>query len=120
MNDEANGLLTKIKIAFSTKRAGDLLDDQGDIHMLNTIYNQSWRMMTLLLMTASLLLATGCSRSEEEVAVTQPAPPEPETAQPAKIPWTTSSDAARSLYAEGQHLLDVGRGVQARRAAPRS
>ena len=86
--------------------------------------NQSCRMLIQLLMAASLVLTIGCSRSEDEAASTEAASteaatpeaatPEPEVVQSTGIPITTSSDAARALYAEGQYFVDVGRGVQAR------
>lgn len=81
-----------------------------------TIINvqQPSRMLAHGLIATSLLLTIGCSRPEGENASTETAPPEPEVVQLVEIPVTTSSDAARALYAEGQYLLDVGRGVQAR------
>jgi tetratricopeptide (TPR) repeat protein len=87
--------------------------------MKNMNFHQSRRILTLLLMAASLVLTIGCSRSEEEAvsheaASAEDAPPAAEVAQSSGIPVTTSSDTARALYAEGEYLLDVGRGVQAR------
>jgi len=76
--------------------------------------HQTRRVLTHALIAASLLLAIGCSRSEDQAASTVAAPAEPEVVQSAEIPITTSSDAARALYAEGQYFSDVGRGVQAR------
>jgi len=81
--------------------------------------HQSCRMLINLLIAASLLLTIGCSRSEEEAASTEAVSTEAATAElevvkSTGIPVTTASDAARSLYTEGQYFLDVGRGVQAR------
>ena len=63
-----------------------------------------------LLAVAVMSLAAGCSQPAGDA--------ETETEVAAvlieEIPVTTSSDAARRLYDEGQYLLDVGRGVQAR------
>jgi len=92
--------------------------------MKRVIVHQSCRMLIHLLIAASLLLTIGCSKSEDEVAGTEAAStetvsaeavePEAEVVQSTGIPITTSSDAARSLYAEGQYFVDVGRGIQAR------
>lgn len=85
---------------------------------------QFGRILPHLLIASSLLLSVGCSRSEDEAAGTEAAetdaviaevaPPEAEIVENMNIPVTTSSDAALALYAEGEYLLDVGRGVQAR------
>jgi tetratricopeptide (TPR) repeat protein len=58
-----------------------------------------------------LVLTTfGCAPPEPEPAeVVEAAPPQIE-----EIPVTTASDTARALFEEGEYLLDVGRGVQAR------
>ena len=60
---------------------------------------------------AILSLAAGCSppATETETEVARVAAPQVE-----EIPVTTASDAARRLFDEGQYLLDVGRGVEAR------
>ena len=88
--------------------------NQEDKLMKSVNVHQSYRMLTHVLIATSLLLTIGCSRSEDEVASTEAVPTEAEIVQSIKIPVTTSSDAARSLYAEGEYFLDVGRGVQAR------
>lgn len=77
------------------------------------------RMLTKLLIAASFLLVIGCSKSGDEstsaeVASPEPAPAVAEVVESAGIPVTTSSDEARALYAEGEYLNDVGRGIQAR------
>lgn len=82
-------------------------------------YHPLVRSLQLALIAASLLLATGCSRSGDEApgdeaASTTAAAPETEVAQSGDLQLTTSSEAARALYAEGDYLLDVGRNVQAR------
>lgn len=101
--------------------------------MKNIHVHLSSRVLTQILIAVSLLLAIGCSRTEDEAANTETAAPEvasteaaaPEAASTEAevpvaevastvIPVTTSSDAARALYAQGQYFLDVGRGVQAR------
>ena len=76
--------------------------------------HQPSRVLTHVLIAASLLLTIGCSRPEDETTSTEAAPPEVEAVQLIEIPVTTSSDAALALYTEGQYFLDVGRGVQAR------
>ena len=70
--------------------------------------------LTHALIAASLLLAIGCSRSEDQAVSAVAEPAEPVAAPSADIPITTSSAAAKALYAEGQYFADVGRGVQAR------
>jgi tetratricopeptide (TPR) repeat protein len=92
--------------------------------MKNLAIQQSLREMSLLLISASLLLTVACSPSGDEAAQTETvstgkastetAPPQAEAVQSVGIPITTESDPARALYAEGQYLIDVGRGVQAR------
>lgn len=77
-------------------------------------FHQTRLFLAHALIAGSLLLAIGCSRSEDQVASTVAAPAEPEAVQVVNIPITTSSAAAKALYAEGQYFLDVGRGVQAR------
>jgi tetratricopeptide (TPR) repeat protein len=77
------------------------------------------RSLPVALIATSLLLAIGCSKSgteapPAEAASAAPAAPATEVVQSAEIPLTTSSEAARALYAEGDYLLDVNRGVQAR------
>ena len=57
-----------------------------------------------------LLAVASCAPSTTET----PTEPEIETVEIDEIPITTSSDAARQLFNEGQYLLDVGRGVKAR------
>ena len=57
---------------------------------------------TFLVLAVSALLAVSC------------VPPGTETARIEEIPVTTTSDTARQLFEEGEYLLDVGRGVQAR------
>ena len=79
----------------------------------------STRMMIQILIIASFSMMLGCSRSEEPSAVVEAASPETAPAEvevvtSTEIPETTSSEEARALYSEGQYLLDVGRGVQAR------
>ncbi|MCP3957777.1 MAG: tetratricopeptide repeat protein [bacterium] len=61
----------------------------------------------------ALLFIIGCAQPADDTAGTA------DTARTAsvkveEIPITTSSEAARKLFDEGQHLLDVGRGVKAR------
>ena len=73
------------------------------------------RFQTLLLIALSVLVSSACSRSEEE-SVSVTAAPAVATPPPSvQIPVTTTSEKARALYAEGDYLLDVGRGVQARK-----
>lgn len=60
---------------------------------------------------AVLMIAAGCSQPAGETG-TEVA--EVAAVQIEEIPVTTSSGAARALFDEGQYLLDVGRGVQAR------
>lgn len=72
-----------------------------------------------ILIAASFLMMLGCSRSEEQTAAVKAASPETAPAKvevviSTEIPVTTSSEEARALYSEGQYLVDVGRGVQAR------
>ena len=71
------------------------------------------KVLTHILIAASLLLAIGCSRPESETATVEAAPPEAEVILSTDIPLTASSEAALELYAEGLYFLDVGRGVQA-------
>ena len=63
--------------------------------------------VTYILLACSLLLAGsfGCAPQVEE--------PTPQAAAE-EIPVTTDSESALALYKEGEYLLDVGRGVQAR------
>ena len=81
-------------------------------------FNQASRVLTHLLIAASLMLAIACSKHEDEstsqMAEQKAEPAQPEVVQSVDIPVTTSSDLARALYAEGQYFIDVGRGVQAR------
>jgi len=91
----------------------------GKLLMKIAHIHQSLRVLASVLIFTSLLLTLGCSRTDDEsasseAASAEAATPAAEVAQPTQIPVTTSSDAARTLYAEGQHFLDVGRGVQAR------
>jgi tetratricopeptide (TPR) repeat protein len=82
---------------------------------MKTAKSRHWLIPSLL--SCSLLLTYACSRSEEEVASTDTPEPEAEVVQVEEtsgIPVTTSSETARALYAEGEYLVDVGRGVQAR------
>jgi len=82
------------------------------------------RVVSHLAIMILLALSLGCSRSEDaatpaeatgpEPASQESAAPEPEASPSGEIPVTTSSDQARALYAEGEYLGDVGRGVQAR------
>ncbi len=105
-------------------RARDLLTIQENVRMKNLAIQQSLREMSLLLISASLLLTVACSPSGDETAQTETvstgktsaetAPPEAEAVQSVGIPITTESDPARAIYAEGQYFIDVGRGVQAR------
>jgi len=69
-----------------------------------------------LLIASSLLMSIGCSRSEQESVNAKAVTAADEVANvpPAQIQVTTTSGTARSLYAEGQYFVDVGRGVQAR------
>ena len=60
------------------------------------------RAETCLVLAVSALLAVSC------------VPPGTETARVEEIPVTTTSDTARQLFEEGEYLLNVGRGVQAR------
>lgn len=76
--------------------------------------HQAGRALMRLLITASLLTTLGCSRSEDQAASNEPEAAEVEVVQVIQIPLTTSSEAARAYYAEGQYLVDVGRVVQAR------
>ena len=76
------------------------------------------KLTALFLVSLSVLISSGCSRSEEEKVATTTAPA-PATAPAehtpsAQIPITTTSEKARTLYAQGEYLLDVGRGIQAR------
>ena len=70
------------------------------------LHRQPKNALFLLGVAALLLSAAGCAPSAEETGT--------DTATVAEIPVTTSSDAARELFDEGQQLLDVGRGVEAR------
>ncbi len=63
------------------------------------------RTVASLVIAASMLVSIGCSQSGEEAAP---------VVAPAQISVTTASESARALYAEGEYLSDVGRGVQAR------
>lgn len=76
--------------------------------------HQTRLVLTHALIAGSLLMAIGCSRSEDQAASTVAEPAEPEAVQVTQIPITTSSAVAKALYAEGQYFADVGRGVQAR------
>jgi len=71
-------------------------------------------LQTWLLIALSILVSSACSRSEEENGSTTTVPAMAEPAQSIQIPITTASETARTLYAEGEYFLDVGRGVQAR------
>ena len=57
------------------------------------------------------LTAAGCAQPEPDASAENP---QVTTVQVEEIPVTTASEAARQLFDEGQYLLDVGRGVQAR------
>jgi tetratricopeptide (TPR) repeat protein len=72
------------------------------------------RALTHSLIIISILLSIGCSRSEEETAISTAAPPAATPAPSVQIQVTTDSESARALYAEGEYFLDVGRGIQAR------
>ena len=72
------------------------------------------RFHTLLLITLCVLISSACSRSEEESVKTTMAPAQAEPVQSNQIPITTTSADARALYDEGEYLVDVGRGIQAR------
>ena len=63
---------------------------------------------TCLVLVGLLLIsgAIGCAPQEQVTEVAE--------AQIEEIPITTDSDAAMALYEEGEYLLDVGRGVEAR------
>jgi tetratricopeptide (TPR) repeat protein len=80
---------------------------------------KSERVLTHVLIATSMLLSIGCSPSGEQSASTKAASPAAApvavTAPTVQMLITTTSDAARALYAEGEYLLDVGRGVQARK-----
>ncbi len=66
------------------------------------------------LITVCLLLFIACSPTEDQTSTAVPEQAAPEVAKQTDIPMTSSSSAAKALYADGQYLLDVGRGVQAR------
>ncbi|MCP4200804.1 MAG: tetratricopeptide repeat protein [bacterium] len=69
---------------------------------------QKLRFPTAVLAVAILAMTVGCAPpATEEVAETAAVMVE-------EIPITTNSDAARALFEEGEYLLDVGRGVEAR------
>jgi len=72
------------------------------------------RLLVNVLIATSMLLGFGCSPSDEESVSTKAAPPAAATAPSTQIHITTTSETAKALYAEGEYLLDVGRGVQAR------
>jgi len=73
-----------------------------------------------LLLAFVVLVSSACSRSEEEnvKATTAPVEAEPvqavQTVETGQIPTTTTSEEARTLYDQGEYLVDVGRIVQAR------
>jgi len=101
-------------------RARGLLTNQENIAMKNLAIQQSTRVLSLLLISASLLVTMGCSRSEDgtahntETTSAETVSSDAEVVQSVGIPITTESDAARAFYAEGQYFNDVGRGIQAR------
>ena len=72
------------------------------------------RVLLQLLIIMSLLASLACSRTDDQATSTKAEAPEVEVVKTTTIPLTTTSDAARSLYTEGQYLIDVGRVVQAR------
>lgn len=64
----------------------------------------------LTVVATALIVTAGCApQATEEVSTAESATPVLE-----EIPITTTSDAARQLFQEGQYVLDVGRGVEAR------
>lgn len=75
---------------------------------------RSGRLLTCALIAISVLLSIGCSPSGEESVSTEAAPPEVKPEPVVQLQITTDSDTAKALYAEGEYLLDVGRGIQAR------
>ncbi len=78
--------------------------------MKNLIHRQPPR-AALGLTAASLLIAVaGCAPQAADEAGTL----ETASAVLEEIPFTTDSEAARALFDDGQYLLDVGRGVEAR------
>jgi len=72
------------------------------------------KFLTSFLITSSMLLFIGCSPSGEENVSTETAKAEVAATPSTQIQITTDSATARALYAEGEYLSDVGRGVQAR------
>lgn len=58
----------------------------------------------------AVLILSGCAKPAEEITETT----ETDAREVVEIPVTTSSDTALALFDEGQYLLDVGRGVEAR------
>lgn len=66
---------------------------------------EKFRFLTAVFAVAILAIAVGCA---------PPATQETAAMQVEEIPITTTSEAAKALFEEGQYLLDVGRGVKAR------
>ena len=72
--------------------------------------NRSSLHVLLALVTASVLMVAACGAQAADEA----GPAETAMAALEEIPLGTDSETARQLYEEGQYLLDVGRGVDAR------
>lgn len=83
--------------------------------------------LSALILTLTLLLATACSRQDGDTGTADQAEADSgetaemtESAEPLEeegggdLPIGTESEQAAELYAKGEYLMDVGRGVQAR------